>query len=143
MPGEPLAPDIFFTELIGVDERTHRAVEDHDPPRQDLIEPARGCQRFQSSPSAVVTRWEMGGSAGVAKAGPQGEWKEPSRVRTSLPSKNRYVIIVRSYRCCQAWGRTDNRRRRRKPTSVALDGTKWHSMATFREGPVTDLKCLK
>ena len=37
--GEPLAPDIFFAELIGVDERTHRPVKDHDPARQDLFEP--------------------------------------------------------------------------------------------------------
>ena len=39
MAGEPLAPNILFAELIGVNERAHRAVEDHDPARQDLFEP--------------------------------------------------------------------------------------------------------
>ena len=39
MVGEPLAANILFAELIGVNERAHRAVKDHDSARQDLFEP--------------------------------------------------------------------------------------------------------
>ncbi len=38
VPGEPAAPVVLFRELIGVKQRPHRAVEDHDPARQDLFE---------------------------------------------------------------------------------------------------------
>ena len=69
VPGEPLASHILFAELIGVDERAHRTVEDHDPPRQDFLEPAARCQRFHLSPSAMDHQVGTNRFADVSKTG--------------------------------------------------------------------------
>ena len=39
VPGEPLAAEIVLAQLVRVDQRAHRAVEDHDPLGEDLFEP--------------------------------------------------------------------------------------------------------
>ena len=35
--GERLAPKLLFIELMGIDKRAHRAVQQHDPPGQNLL----------------------------------------------------------------------------------------------------------
>ena len=37
--GKRLAAKLLFIELMGVDERPHRPVQQHDPPGKDLFEP--------------------------------------------------------------------------------------------------------
>ena len=53
MPGEPLAAKVLLGQLVRVDQRPHRAVEDHDPPIENLLKSVvcRVCCRL--SPSSV------------------------------------------------------------------------------------------
>ena len=93
-------PDILFTELIGVDKlQLHRAVKDHDTSRQDDLRAVRGCQRLQSSPSAIDHQVRIGRSVGVTKTG-HCEWTEPSRVGRLNVKQS--MIIVRFDQDCQA-----------------------------------------
>ena len=38
MVAEPLAAEVVFLELVGLDHRPHRAVEDEDPLGEDLLQ---------------------------------------------------------------------------------------------------------
>ena len=61
VPREPASSDVLLGELIRIDEGAHRAVEDHDPPRQDLFEPAaRVCDSSVRHQHWITRRVEIG-----------------------------------------------------------------------------------
>ena len=43
--GEALAAEVGLDQLVALDERAHRAVHDHDPLAQQVVEPAPGGSR--------------------------------------------------------------------------------------------------
>ena len=68
-----LPAKILLVELVRVDQRPHRAVEDHDPPGQDLFELVPGARLpfvaiGNQSPDRKVTRHSR-----AAKIGKTGE----------------------------------------------------------------------
>ena len=93
---ERLAPELLFIEFVGIDQRTHRSVEEHDPPWRESLRADLLCSAFpfvaigNASPVGKVD--ELSGFTETSARGSGGETtrrRAHSRVLDSL-------IILRS-----------------------------------------------